>query len=115
MMKIGDKVDDIEGGDDDDDNGSSYFAEAIQRDAEALAMGRAYFDGLLTNVTLYDEEIFINYSLDGSGPWYSETNYQPVYQFAVGALVISVAIAAYLYCRRPVDRKGEYTVLLEKV
>lgn len=78
----------------------------------------SYFDGSLTNISIYDEEIFIDYILDASGPTYADANtHKPIYAFAIGAIFMTALIAAYwwLHHHYRSDKRGEYSVLVDKV
>lgn len=75
----------------------------------------SYFNGQLKDIALYDEEIFVTFSLDGSAPTYSEMLYNSLYMIAIGASFVLIAFVAVLCNRRPSDSKGEYTALVEKV
>lgn len=60
-----------------------------------------YFDGSLKDITIYDEEIFIDYILDASGPTYVDTNTdEPMFTIAIGAILVAALIAVYWWLRQ---------------
>jgi hypothetical protein len=75
-----------------------------------------YFDGSLKDISIYDEEIFINYILDASGPKYVEADtHKPMYGIAIGAIFMAALIAVYSWLHYRSDNRGEYSVLVDKV